>query len=156
MLSFFQLNDTEQYLRYAHGLISEYISEDLSKALFKHLEQVYKSIYDCYQCEGVVVIHTKRSYSSTPQATRDHKSKRDRTSFQGIDELTLHSILASLPLCYALISAAPYLVPACFRSHMVLSHQWNYSTFPNYIFKFLLLGLLPFLTYFLLKIMFEL
>lgn len=38
MLSFFHLNDTEQYLRYAYGLISEYISEDLSKALFKHLE----------------------------------------------------------------------------------------------------------------------
>lgn len=28
----------EDYLRYAHGLISEYISEDLSKALFKHLQ----------------------------------------------------------------------------------------------------------------------
>nr|XP_046260243.1 ribonuclease H2 subunit B isoform X2 [Scatophagus argus] len=28
----------EDYLRYAHGLISEYISEDLSKALLKHLE----------------------------------------------------------------------------------------------------------------------
>ncbi|CAG05780.1 unnamed protein product, partial [Tetraodon nigroviridis] len=28
----------EDYLRYAHGLISEYISEDLSKALYKHLE----------------------------------------------------------------------------------------------------------------------
>lgn len=27
----------EDYLRYAHGLISEYISEDLSKALLKHL-----------------------------------------------------------------------------------------------------------------------
>ncbi len=30
--------DTEDYLRYAHGLISEYISEDLSKALLKHLQ----------------------------------------------------------------------------------------------------------------------
>ncbi|XP_036966120.1 ribonuclease H2 subunit B isoform X3 [Acanthopagrus latus] len=28
----------EDYLRYAHGLISEYISEDLSKALLKHLQ----------------------------------------------------------------------------------------------------------------------
>ncbi|XP_073702301.1 ribonuclease H2 subunit B [Garra rufa] len=28
----------EDYLRYAHGLISEYISEDLSKDLLKHLE----------------------------------------------------------------------------------------------------------------------
>ncbi|XP_070694182.1 ribonuclease H2 subunit B isoform X2 [Pempheris klunzingeri] len=28
----------EDYLRYAHGLMSEYISEDLSKALLKHLE----------------------------------------------------------------------------------------------------------------------
>uniref|UniRef100_A0A3Q4BVV4 Ribonuclease H2 subunit B n=1 Tax=Mola mola TaxID=94237 RepID=A0A3Q4BVV4_MOLML len=28
----------EDYLRYAHGLISEYISEDLSKALLRHLE----------------------------------------------------------------------------------------------------------------------
>lgn len=32
------LYDTEDYLRYAHGLISEYISEDLSKALLKHLQ----------------------------------------------------------------------------------------------------------------------
>lgn len=31
-------NHEEDYLRYAHGLISEYISEDLSKALLKHLE----------------------------------------------------------------------------------------------------------------------
>lgn len=30
----------EDYLRYAHGLISEYISEDLSKALLKHLQYV--------------------------------------------------------------------------------------------------------------------
>ncbi|XP_044073582.1 ribonuclease H2 subunit B isoform X2 [Siniperca chuatsi] len=30
--------DEEDYLRYAHGLISEYISEDLSKALLKHLK----------------------------------------------------------------------------------------------------------------------
>ncbi|KAM9449171.1 ribonuclease H2 subunit B isoform 1-T1 [Salvelinus alpinus] len=28
----------EDYLRYAHGLISEYLSEDLSKALLKHLQ----------------------------------------------------------------------------------------------------------------------
>ncbi|XP_040913232.1 ribonuclease H2 subunit B isoform X2 [Toxotes jaculatrix] len=28
----------EDYLRYAHGLISEYISEDLSKALLRHLQ----------------------------------------------------------------------------------------------------------------------
>uniref|UniRef100_A0A3Q3EVV3 Ribonuclease H2, subunit B n=1 Tax=Labrus bergylta TaxID=56723 RepID=A0A3Q3EVV3_9LABR len=28
----------EDYLRYAHGLISEYISEDLSKALLSHLQ----------------------------------------------------------------------------------------------------------------------
>ncbi|XP_022596710.1 ribonuclease H2 subunit B isoform X1 [Seriola dumerili] len=28
----------DDYLRYAHGLISEYISEDLSKALLKHLQ----------------------------------------------------------------------------------------------------------------------
>lgn len=28
---------TEDYLRYAHGLISEYISEELSKALLNHL-----------------------------------------------------------------------------------------------------------------------
>ncbi|XP_071775330.2 ribonuclease H2 subunit B isoform X1 [Centroberyx gerrardi] len=28
----------EDYLRYAHGLISDYISEDLSKALLKHLQ----------------------------------------------------------------------------------------------------------------------
>lgn len=28
----------EDYLRYAHGLISEYITEDLSKALLKHLQ----------------------------------------------------------------------------------------------------------------------
>lgn len=28
----------EDYLRYAHGVISEYISEDLSNALFKHLQ----------------------------------------------------------------------------------------------------------------------
>uniref|UniRef100_H2UNP6 Ribonuclease H2 subunit B n=1 Tax=Takifugu rubripes TaxID=31033 RepID=H2UNP6_TAKRU len=31
-------HNEEDYLRYAHGLISEYISEDLSKALHKHLE----------------------------------------------------------------------------------------------------------------------
>lgn len=31
-------NHEEDYLRYAHGLISEYISEELSKALLKHLE----------------------------------------------------------------------------------------------------------------------
>ncbi|XP_027879917.1 ribonuclease H2 subunit B isoform X2 [Xiphophorus couchianus] len=30
-------NQEEDYLRYAHGLISEYISEELSKALLKHL-----------------------------------------------------------------------------------------------------------------------
>lgn len=30
-------NQEEDYLRYAHGLISEYISEDLSKALLSHL-----------------------------------------------------------------------------------------------------------------------
>ncbi|KAF0026632.1 hypothetical protein F2P81_021369 [Scophthalmus maximus] len=30
--------EKEDYLRYAHGLISEYISEDLSKALLKHLQ----------------------------------------------------------------------------------------------------------------------
>ncbi|XP_041857999.1 ribonuclease H2 subunit B isoform X2 [Melanotaenia boesemani] len=30
-------SDEEDYLRYAHGLISEYISEDLSKALLKYL-----------------------------------------------------------------------------------------------------------------------
>ncbi|XP_023130732.2 ribonuclease H2 subunit B isoform X1 [Amphiprion ocellaris] len=30
-------NHEEDYLRYAHGLISEYISEDLSKALLSHL-----------------------------------------------------------------------------------------------------------------------
>lgn len=30
-------NHEEDYLRYAHGLISEYISEDLSKALLRHL-----------------------------------------------------------------------------------------------------------------------
>lgn len=34
-------NHTEDYLRYAHGLISEYISEDLSKALLKHLQYVH-------------------------------------------------------------------------------------------------------------------
>lgn len=28
----------EDFLRFAHGLISEYISEDLSKALLKHLQ----------------------------------------------------------------------------------------------------------------------
>ncbi|KAK6309662.1 hypothetical protein J4Q44_G00195430 [Coregonus suidteri] len=35
-----QVSETqeEDYLRYAHGLISEYISEDLSKALLKHLQ----------------------------------------------------------------------------------------------------------------------
>lgn len=32
---------TEEYLRYAHGLISEYISEELSKDLHKHLQYVY-------------------------------------------------------------------------------------------------------------------
>ncbi|XP_059198292.1 ribonuclease H2 subunit B [Centropristis striata] len=31
-------NNEEDYLRYAHGLVSEYISEDLSKALLKHLQ----------------------------------------------------------------------------------------------------------------------
>ncbi|KAM9342198.1 ribonuclease H2 subunit B isoform 2-T2 [Pholidichthys leucotaenia] len=31
-------NQEEDFLRYAHGLISEYISEDLSKTLLKHLE----------------------------------------------------------------------------------------------------------------------
>ncbi|XP_034550638.1 ribonuclease H2 subunit B [Notolabrus celidotus] len=31
-------HNEEDYLRYAHGLISEYISEDLSKALLKHLQ----------------------------------------------------------------------------------------------------------------------
>ncbi|KAM4561169.1 ribonuclease H2 subunit B isoform 2-T2 [Fundulus diaphanus] len=30
-------NQEEDYLRYAHGLISEYVSEELSKALLKHL-----------------------------------------------------------------------------------------------------------------------
>lgn len=39
-MSFCHLYDTEDYLRYAHGLISEYISEDLSKALLRHLQYV--------------------------------------------------------------------------------------------------------------------
>lgn len=38
MLSLSHHNEIEDYLRYAHGLISEYISGDLSKALHKHLE----------------------------------------------------------------------------------------------------------------------
>uniref|UniRef100_A0A3B5MUZ2 Ribonuclease H2 subunit B n=1 Tax=Xiphophorus couchianus TaxID=32473 RepID=A0A3B5MUZ2_9TELE len=36
-------DNQEDYLRYAHGLISEYISEELSKALLKHLLPELKS-----------------------------------------------------------------------------------------------------------------
>ena len=36
----------EDYLRYAHGLVSEYIDEDLSKALRKHLQyEIHPSSY---------------------------------------------------------------------------------------------------------------
>lgn len=37
------LYGTEDYLRYGHGLISEYISEDLSKALLRRLQYVQTS-----------------------------------------------------------------------------------------------------------------
>jgi len=37
----------EDYLRYAHGLISEYISEDLSKDLLKYLQYVHKHVFSC-------------------------------------------------------------------------------------------------------------
>lgn len=42
-LSFSHFYDTEDYLRYAHGLISQYISEALSKALLNHLQYVQTS-----------------------------------------------------------------------------------------------------------------
>jgi len=37
----------EDYLRYAHGLISEYITEDLSKDLLKYLQYVHKHVFSC-------------------------------------------------------------------------------------------------------------
>lgn len=37
----------EDYFRYAHGLISEYISEDLSKDLLKHLQYVHIHMFSC-------------------------------------------------------------------------------------------------------------
>lgn len=54
MWSFSYLHDTEDYLRYAHGLISEYISEDLSKALLTHLQ--YVQIFNTLTLQSLLVL----------------------------------------------------------------------------------------------------
>uniref|UniRef100_A0A8D3CXC1 Ribonuclease H2 subunit B n=1 Tax=Scophthalmus maximus TaxID=52904 RepID=A0A8D3CXC1_SCOMX len=66
----------EDYLRYAHGLISEYISEDLSKALLKHLQYVQTSntLTACFFFIG------KRKLSDKPVEAGD-----DYTKFNSVD-----------------------------------------------------------------------
>ncbi|XP_023667158.2 ribonuclease H2 subunit B isoform X1 [Paramormyrops kingsleyae] len=65
----------EEYLRYAHGLISEYLSEDLSRDLLKHLQ-----LPDVSSPKKVEPPNKKRKLSDKPV-----EAAEDYTQFNGRD-----------------------------------------------------------------------
>lgn len=56
----------EDYLRYAHGLISEYISEDLSKDLLKYLQYVHIHVFSCtHRSHNLTNLSSQTGYCQT-------------------------------------------------------------------------------------------
>uniref|UniRef100_A0A3Q3FYL3 Ribonuclease H2 subunit B n=1 Tax=Labrus bergylta TaxID=56723 RepID=A0A3Q3FYL3_9LABR len=77
----------EDYLRYAHGLISEYISEDLSKALLSHLQ-----LPELTSPKETEPPSKKRKLSDNPV-----EAGEDYTKFNSADFTRKVSVYSSLP-----------------------------------------------------------